>query len=144
MQFNAYQSKVKHQAGATQCEYRRLIASKNAIYCVTVIKKRRILQVMVVASRSRKAMESPQSRVTPTDSPIVLAKADPEFLASLGRRVREVREQRGMARKILAQSADVSARYLAAFEAGEGNASVILLRRVAAALGVRPDLLDAG
>lgn len=77
--------------------------------------------------------------------PVALTKADPEFLASLGRRVREVREQRGMARKVLAQSADVSERYLAALEGGEGNASVILLRRVAAALGVRlTDLLDAG
>jgi XRE family transcriptional regulator, aerobic/anaerobic benzoate catabolism transcriptional regulator len=77
--------------------------------------------------------------------PIALEKTDPEFLAGLGRRVREIREQRGMARKVLAVSADVSERYLAALEAGEGNASVILLRRVAAALGVRlPDLLDAG
>jgi XRE family aerobic/anaerobic benzoate catabolism transcriptional regulator len=74
-----------------------------------------------------------------------LQKADPEFLASLGKRVRDVREQRGMARKLLARTADVSERYLAALEAGEGNASVILLRRVAAALGVRlTDLLDAG
>ena len=78
-------------------------------------------------------------------APIALEKTDPEFLASLGRRVREIREQRGMARKVLAVSAEVSERYLAALEVGEGNASVILLRRVAAALGVRlPDLLDAG
>lgn len=50
-----------------------------------------------------------------------------------------------MARKVLAQSADVSERYLAALEGGEGNASIILLRRVAAALGVAlTDLLDAG
>lgn len=77
--------------------------------------------------------------------PIGLERADPEFLASLGRRVREVREQRGMARRLLASSADVSERYLAALETGAGNASVILLRRVAAALSVRlTDLLDAG
>lgn len=83
--------------------------------------------------------------MTALAGPMALAKADPEFLASLGRKVREVREQRGMARKILAQSADVSERYLAALEAGEGNASIILLRRVAAALGVPlTDLLDAG
>jgi XRE family aerobic/anaerobic benzoate catabolism transcriptional regulator len=50
-----------------------------------------------------------------------------------------------MARKVLSRAADVSERYLAQLEAGEGNASVILLRRVAVALGVRlPDLLDAG
>jgi XRE family aerobic/anaerobic benzoate catabolism transcriptional regulator len=50
-----------------------------------------------------------------------------------------------MARKVLSRAADVSERYLAALEAGEGNASVILLRRVATALGLRvTDLLDAG
>jgi XRE family aerobic/anaerobic benzoate catabolism transcriptional regulator len=73
------------------------------------------------------------------------AEADPEFLAALGRRVREIREQRGMVRKALSHQAQVSERYLAALEGGEGNASVVLLRRVAAALGVRVvDLLDAG
>jgi XRE family aerobic/anaerobic benzoate catabolism transcriptional regulator len=77
--------------------------------------------------------------------PIALHESDPDFLASLGRRVREAREQRGMARKVLSKTADVSERYLAALEAGEGNASVVLLRRVAAALGVRlADLLDSG
>jgi len=69
--------------------------------------------------------------------------ADPEFLVALGQRVREVREQRGMVRKALSHQAQVSERYLAALEGGEGNASVGLLRRVAAALGVRlVDLLD--
>jgi XRE family transcriptional regulator, aerobic/anaerobic benzoate catabolism transcriptional regulator len=76
--------------------------------------------------------------------PIALHESDPDFLASLGRRVREAREQRGMARKVLSRTADVSERYLAALEAGEGNASIVLLRRVAAALGVRlADLLDS-
>jgi len=77
--------------------------------------------------------------------PIALHESDPDFLASLGRRVREAREQRGMARKVLSKTAEVSERYLAALEAGEGNASIVLLRRVAAALGVRlADLLDSG
>jgi XRE family transcriptional regulator, aerobic/anaerobic benzoate catabolism transcriptional regulator len=77
--------------------------------------------------------------------PIAISGSDPEFLGALGRRVRELREQRGMARKALSQAAQVSERYLAALEAGEGNASVILLRRVAGALGVRLiDLLDHG
>lgn len=59
--------------------------------------------------------------------------------------MREAREQRGMARKALSREADVSERYLAQLEAGEGNASIVLLRRVAAALGVRiVDLLDPG
>src|SRR5215475_11918209 len=77
--------------------------------------------------------------------PIGLTESDPDFLSKLGRRVREAREQRGMARKVLARDASVSERYLAQLEAGEGNASVVLLRRVAAALGSRiVDLLDPG
>lgn len=62
--------------------------------------------------------------------------ADAQFLAALGRHVREARERRGMARRNLSQSAGVSERYLAQLEAGEGNASVLLLRNVARALGL--------
>ena len=76
---------------------------------------------------------------------MALSESDPEFLAHLGRRVRTAREQRGLARKALSRAAGVSERYLAALEMGEGNATVILLRRVAGALGVQlSDLLEAG
>jgi XRE family aerobic/anaerobic benzoate catabolism transcriptional regulator len=61
---------------------------------------------------------------------------DRDFLAGMGRAVRELRARRGMARKALSQSAGVSERYLAQLEAGEGNASILLLRNVARALGV--------
>jgi XRE family aerobic/anaerobic benzoate catabolism transcriptional regulator len=68
---------------------------------------------------------------------------DAEFLGAMGRRVREARERRGMARKVLSQNAGVSERYLAQLEGGEGNASVLLLRGVARALGMPlTDLLD--
>jgi XRE family aerobic/anaerobic benzoate catabolism transcriptional regulator len=70
-------------------------------------------------------------------SPIGLAMPDPEFLLALGRRVRLARERHGLSRKALSKAAEVSERYLAALELGGGNASVILLRRVAGALGVR-------
>jgi XRE family transcriptional regulator, aerobic/anaerobic benzoate catabolism transcriptional regulator len=87
---------------------------------------------------------APKSAGADRQGPIALNESDPGFLASLGRRVREAREQRGMARKVLSRTADVSERYLAQLEAGEGNASVVLLRRVAVALGVRlTDLLDS-
>jgi len=59
-----------------------------------------------------------------------------DFLVALGKRVRELRNQRGMIRKILAHEAAVSERHLAQLEAGEGNVSVVLLRRIAGALGV--------
>jgi XRE family aerobic/anaerobic benzoate catabolism transcriptional regulator len=62
--------------------------------------------------------------------------ADAEFLAAMCRQVRDVRERRGMARRNLSQNAGVSERYLAQLEAGEGNASVLLLRNVARALGL--------
>ena len=62
--------------------------------------------------------------------------ADAQFLRALGRRVRELREARTMSRKLLARDSRVSERYLGHLESGDGNISVMLLRRVAAALGV--------
>lgn len=59
------------------------------------------------------------------------------YLRQLGHRVRMLRNQRGMTRKALAQHAKVSERYLAQLEAGYGNISIVLLRRVARALGLR-------
>jgi XRE family aerobic/anaerobic benzoate catabolism transcriptional regulator len=65
-----------------------------------------------------------------------------DFLAQLGRRVRETRERRGQSRRALSHDAQVSERYLAQLEAGDGNVSIVLLRRVAAALGASlPELL---
>ena len=58
-----------------------------------------------------------------------------EFLHGLGRRVREARERRGWSRKALSHESHVSERYLAQLEAGDGNVSVVLLRRVAQSLG---------
>jgi XRE family aerobic/anaerobic benzoate catabolism transcriptional regulator len=60
---------------------------------------------------------------------------DGDFLRAMGKRVREARERRGMSRRAVSEAAEVSERYLAQLEAGEGNASVVLLRRVAASLG---------
>lgn len=69
---------------------------------------------------------------------------DAQFLAAMGGQVRQARERRGMARKVLSQQANVSERYLAQLEAGEGNASVLLLRSVAQALGTSlTELLEA-
>ena len=59
-----------------------------------------------------------------------------DFLLSLGQRVRELRNRRGLTRKMLAREAQVSERHLAQLEAGEGNVSIVLLRRIAAALSV--------
>jgi XRE family transcriptional regulator, aerobic/anaerobic benzoate catabolism transcriptional regulator len=58
------------------------------------------------------------------------------FLCRLGERVRKIRSGRGMSRKALAKHSDVSERYLAQLEAGTGNCSIVLLRRIAQALSV--------
>jgi XRE family aerobic/anaerobic benzoate catabolism transcriptional regulator len=60
-----------------------------------------------------------------------------DFLAALGRQVRHVRALRGMSRKVLARVSGISERYIAQLESGQGNVSIKLLRRVAAAMGVR-------
>ena len=59
-----------------------------------------------------------------------------DFLMALGKRVRELRHRRGRTRRQLSREADVSERHLAQLEAGEGNISVVLLERIAAALDV--------
>ena len=58
------------------------------------------------------------------------------YLSLLGDRVRAWRTENSMTRKALAQASGVSERYLAQLEAGEGNISVLLLRKVARAMGV--------
>ena len=58
------------------------------------------------------------------------------YLSRLGERVRAWRAEHGMTRKALAEASGVSERYLAQLEAGEGNISVLLLRKVARAMGV--------
>ncbi len=85
----------------------------------------------------------PDQRDSPVSAADSHAGEDAEFLAAMGKQVRAARERRGMARKILSQNAGVSERYLAQLEAGEGNASVLLLRNVARALGMpMTELLD--
>ncbi len=72
-----------------------------------------------------------------------LARANPgvggdadTYLRRLGERVRTLRNQRGMTRKALARHAKVSERYLAQLEAGLGNGSIVLLRRISRAIGL--------
>jgi XRE family transcriptional regulator, aerobic/anaerobic benzoate catabolism transcriptional regulator len=58
------------------------------------------------------------------------------YLSLLGERVRALRSEHGLTRRALAVASGVSERYLAQLEAGEGNISVLLLRKVARAMGV--------
>ena len=80
----------------------------------------------------------------PLSEPLALSAGESEFLAALGKRVRAIREHRAISRKQLARDANVSERYLGQLETGEGNVSVLLLRRIAAAMNVTVlDLLIA-
>jgi XRE family aerobic/anaerobic benzoate catabolism transcriptional regulator len=65
------------------------------------------------------------------------------FLRTLGERVRELRARRGMTRRSLTRESGVSERYLAQLEAGQGNASVLVIRRLARAFGIVPETLVA-
>jgi len=62
--------------------------------------------------------------------------AETAYLSRLGERVRAWRTEHGMTRKALALASGVSERYLAQLEAGDGNISVLLLRRVGHAMQV--------
>ena len=63
------------------------------------------------------------------------------YLSLLGDRVRAWRSENDMTRKELSAASGVSERYLAQLEAGEGNISVLLLRKVARAMGVTVESL---
>jgi XRE family transcriptional regulator, aerobic/anaerobic benzoate catabolism transcriptional regulator len=57
------------------------------------------------------------------------------FLVALGERARSLRARRGMTRRALSGASEVSERHLANLELGVGNASILVLRQVANALG---------
>src|SRR5438270_10501621 len=67
------------------------------------------------------------------------------FLEQLGQRVRKMRGLAGMSRKVLAKVSGISERYIAQLEAGRGNVSIVLLRRVSNAMGAHlEDLIPSG
>lgn len=78
-----------------------------------------------------------QLRVDGSGAADAATQTDRAFLQGVGRRVRELRERRGMTRKALARDAQVSERYLGLLETGEGNISIVLLRRVMSMLNAR-------
>lgn len=63
------------------------------------------------------------------------------LILRVGERVRKARELKGIPRRVLSEASGVSPRYLALLEAGEGNISIGLLQRVAAALDHRIEWL---
>ena len=75
------------------------------------------------------------------NAPLSLQQQEDAYLARLGERVRAWRTEHGMSRKALALASGVSERYLAQLEAGRGNISVLLLRKLARAMGVAVERL---
>jgi XRE family transcriptional regulator, aerobic/anaerobic benzoate catabolism transcriptional regulator len=60
------------------------------------------------------------------------------LLTAFGERLRTLRARRGLTRKAVAQTADVSERYLANLEHGTGNPSLLILDQIAGALQCPP------
>ena len=74
-------------------------------------------------------------------------RADPQeaaYLRTLADKIRDARAQRGMTRNALAADSGVSLRFLAQLESGQGNPSILVLRRIASAMGFPPDNLLTG
>ena len=70
------------------------------------------------------------------NAPLTQEQQEAAYLSRLGERVRAWRTDHGMTRKTLSGASGVSERYLAQLESGQGNISVLLLRKVARAMGV--------
>ncbi|MEX0286210.1 MAG: helix-turn-helix transcriptional regulator [Paracoccaceae bacterium] len=66
------------------------------------------------------------------------------LMRQVGDRVRDTRRDRGLSRRALSEASGVSPRYLAQLEAGEGNISIGLLKKISLALevGVESFVLD--
>ncbi|MFL9901379.1 helix-turn-helix transcriptional regulator [Paraburkholderia fungorum] len=87
------------------------------------------------------------------DQAVIMAAADRDgsvedgqdfFLRTVGSRVRALRARHALTRRSLAEHAGVSERYLAKLEGGSGNASILVLRKLAVALCCEPvDLLSS-
>ena len=75
------------------------------------------------------------------NAPLSPQQQEHAYLARLGERVRAWRSEQRMTRKQLAAASGVSERYLAQLEAGQGNMSVLLLRKVARAMSVSVERL---
>lgn len=74
-----------------------------------------------------------------------LQDAERDFLDDLGRRVCAARTLRKWSRRTLALMSGISERYIAQLEAGKGNISVLLLRRISCAMTVPlTDIIPSG
>ncbi len=75
--------------------------------------------------------------------PFTLDESRTALIARVAHRVRDLRKQMGLPRRVVSERSGVSSRYLAQLEAAEGNISIALLERVAQALEVPIEVLIA-
>jgi XRE family transcriptional regulator, aerobic/anaerobic benzoate catabolism transcriptional regulator len=90
----------------------------------------------VQSVRAKSAKISDASSAAPAETSPLAGDVPAQYLRLLGERVRDARARHGMTRRMLAHDCGVSERYLAQIESGRGNLSIVLLRRVAAAIDV--------
>jgi XRE family aerobic/anaerobic benzoate catabolism transcriptional regulator len=98
---------------------------------------------MAVYCLSRRSMPPARRPSAPRPS-LPVAIPEISFLARAGARVRAERNVRGWTQAELARRSGMSVRFLADFERGEGNASLVRVAEVAAALGVSVATLVGG
>ena len=75
------------------------------------------------------------------NAPLSPLQQDTAYLVRLGERVRAWRAQNGVTRKALAESSGISERYIAQLEGGEGNYSILMLRKLARSMQMRLESL---
>lgn len=94
--------------------------------------------------RTAEDLSGPTGMREPGDpAPVRDPQAEAQFLHRLGERLRMLRMRRGTTQGDLSRRSGVSLRYIVQLEAGNGNVSILLLRRIALALGVAPEELVA-
>ena len=64
--------------------------------------------------------------------------SDAAMLRSLGKRIRELRRERGFSQEKLAELASIHENHVRRIEGGTANPSYLVLVRIARALGVNP------
>jgi transcriptional regulator with XRE-family HTH domain len=75
-------------------------------------------------------------------APYSVSQASMDSQKLLGQRIRSLRQARGLTQERLGELADLNYKYLGSVERGEGNPSLLVLERIAVALGVElSDLL---
>ncbi len=65
-----------------------------------------------------------------------LIESDRLFLTKLGKRIRELREQKGLSQEAFGFQADLHRNYIGGIERGERNVAVLNLKKIAQALNV--------